>query len=251
MKAIASRANDTADLQRMLGAATLEQWDAVRRAIAQWRPQDLEHLDALRQIGLWERGAAEPLPPDDGHSWDTDRSNRPPPCCGLHHISYGPDPCRTTRHRHPRTLVVRPILGVVAGVIAYFPTVRSARAFASRAASGLAAVSLAVLAAAFWVVGATLLAGPIPGIVLVSALITGGAALCAYWFPSARPYCVAVVLASAALALQQARRCAGLRVLVQGAARPATSASSTARAADGVCCTSRSTLPRSGVACKP
>ncbi len=78
MKATASRANDTADLQRMLGAAALEQWEAVRRAIAQWRPQDLEDVDALRQIGLWERGAANSHPPDEGQSWDTSQSNTPP-----------------------------------------------------------------------------------------------------------------------------------------------------------------------------
>lgn len=79
MKATASRANDTADLQRMLGAATLEQWEGVRRAIAEWRPQDLEDVDALREIGLWEGGAAGPLAsPDEGHSWDSDRSITPP-----------------------------------------------------------------------------------------------------------------------------------------------------------------------------
>ncbi len=90
--------------------------------------------------------------------------------------------------------VVRPFLGLVAGVIALLLTVRSARAFASRAAPGLAAVSLAVLSAAFWVAGLALFLGPIPGIVLAFALFAGGAALCAYWFPSARPYWIALAV---------------------------------------------------------
>ena len=97
--------------------------------------------------------------------------------------------------------VVRPFLGLVAGVIALLLTVRSARAFASRAPSGLAAVALAVLSAAFWVAGLALFLGPIPGIVLASALFAGGAALCSYWFPSARPYWVAVAVACAVFVL--------------------------------------------------
>jgi len=55
MKLISSRAVDTADLQRLLGAASDEQWHAVRELVASELPRDLEDLDALRQIGLWER----------------------------------------------------------------------------------------------------------------------------------------------------------------------------------------------------
>jgi len=55
MKLISSRAIDTADLQRLLGAASDEQWQAVRELVADELPRDLEDLDALRQIGLWER----------------------------------------------------------------------------------------------------------------------------------------------------------------------------------------------------
>jgi len=57
MKLISSRAIDTADLQRLLGAASDEQWQAVRSLVAGELPRDLEDLEALRQIGLWERGA--------------------------------------------------------------------------------------------------------------------------------------------------------------------------------------------------
>ena len=94
--------------------------------------------------------------------------------------------------------LVRPSLGLVAGAIALYLTVRSVRAFASHTASGLAAVSLTVVASAFWVAGIALFLGPIPGIVLAFASIAAGDALGAYWFPSARPYCVALALASAA-----------------------------------------------------
>jgi hypothetical protein len=55
MKLISSRAVDTADLQRVLGAASHEQWLTVRELVSRLRPQDLDDLDALRQIGLWER----------------------------------------------------------------------------------------------------------------------------------------------------------------------------------------------------
>lgn len=55
MKLISSRAVDTADLQRVLGAASAEQWLEVRDLVSRLRPQDLDDLDALRQIGLWER----------------------------------------------------------------------------------------------------------------------------------------------------------------------------------------------------
>ncbi len=56
MKLISSRAIDTADLQRVLGAAPEGQWEAVRELVARLLPRDLDDLDALRQIGLWERG---------------------------------------------------------------------------------------------------------------------------------------------------------------------------------------------------
>jgi hypothetical protein len=55
MKLISSRAVDTADLQRVLGAASHQQWLTVRDLVSRLRPQDLDDLDALRQIGLWER----------------------------------------------------------------------------------------------------------------------------------------------------------------------------------------------------
>jgi hypothetical protein len=55
MKLISSRAVDTADLQRVLGAASAEQWLEVRDLVSRLRPRDLDDLDALRQIGLWER----------------------------------------------------------------------------------------------------------------------------------------------------------------------------------------------------
>src|SRR5262252_7405474 len=55
MKLISSRAVDTADLQRVLGAASEQQWLEVRDLVSRLRPQDLDDLDALRQIGLWER----------------------------------------------------------------------------------------------------------------------------------------------------------------------------------------------------
>ena len=58
MKLISSRAVDTADLQRVLGAASHEQWLTVRDLVSRLRPQDLDDLDALRQIGLWERDQA-------------------------------------------------------------------------------------------------------------------------------------------------------------------------------------------------
>jgi hypothetical protein len=57
MKLISSRAVDTGDLQRLLGAASDEQWLGVRELIARELPRDLDDLDALRQIGLWERGS--------------------------------------------------------------------------------------------------------------------------------------------------------------------------------------------------
>ena len=60
MKLISSRAVDTADLQRVLGAASEEQWLEVRGLVSRLRPQDLDDLDALRQIGLWERDQVSP-----------------------------------------------------------------------------------------------------------------------------------------------------------------------------------------------
>ena len=93
--------------------------------------------------------------------------------------------------------VVRPFLGLVAGASALYLTVRSVRAFLDRAASGMAAVSLTIAAAAFWVAGVALFVGPIPAIVLAFALIAGGAALCARWFPTARPYWVGLAFLTA------------------------------------------------------
>jgi hypothetical protein len=57
MKLISSRAVDTADLQRVLGAAPDDQWQRTRELVARVLPRDLDDLDALRQIGLWERGS--------------------------------------------------------------------------------------------------------------------------------------------------------------------------------------------------
>lgn len=93
------------------------------------------------------------------------------------------------------------VISLIAGAIALYLTVRTAHAFASRLASGLAAVSLAVLAAAFWVTGLELIAGHIAAIVLAFALIAASAALCAYWFPAARPYCVGLAFFSALFVL--------------------------------------------------
>lgn len=58
MKLISSRAVDTADLQRVLGAASHQQWLTVRDLVSRLWPQDLDDVDALRQIGLRERDQA-------------------------------------------------------------------------------------------------------------------------------------------------------------------------------------------------
>lgn len=55
MKTISSRTTDNFDIQRMLGAASEKDWQRTRELIRQHHPQDLEDMDALRQIGLWER----------------------------------------------------------------------------------------------------------------------------------------------------------------------------------------------------
>ncbi len=56
MKLDASRHQDLADLARMLGQASEPQLAEVRRAVAAWRPSDVEDLEALIASGRWELG---------------------------------------------------------------------------------------------------------------------------------------------------------------------------------------------------
>ncbi|HEX5504640.1 MAG TPA: hypothetical protein VFW96_18630 [Thermomicrobiales bacterium] len=66
LKLAASRAQDLADISRMLGTADDSALDAVRRAVGTYRPEesaDLESLIALGQLELAEGGAA---PGDEG-----------------------------------------------------------------------------------------------------------------------------------------------------------------------------------------
>jgi hypothetical protein len=54
LKFRAGRAQDLADLTRMLGLAPTEELDAVRRVFAMWHPDDLEDLESLIALGQLE-----------------------------------------------------------------------------------------------------------------------------------------------------------------------------------------------------
>jgi len=55
LKLAASRAQDVADVSRMLGWANDEQLDEVRAVVARYSPQDAEDLESLIFIGRQER----------------------------------------------------------------------------------------------------------------------------------------------------------------------------------------------------
>ncbi|MFZ0215319.1 MAG: hypothetical protein WAM30_05185 [Candidatus Dormiibacterota bacterium] len=55
MNITAGRGRDTADLERMLGAAAESDWERARHLVERWRHQDLNDLESLRQMGPWER----------------------------------------------------------------------------------------------------------------------------------------------------------------------------------------------------
>ena len=55
----ASRAQDVADLARMLGAAAESELVAVRRLVAELRPEDRDDLDSLVRLGRLELGTNE------------------------------------------------------------------------------------------------------------------------------------------------------------------------------------------------
>lgn len=59
MKLEASRAQDLADLTRMLGSAGEHELDQIRRTIRDLMPADQEDLDALIRLGRLEREQAE------------------------------------------------------------------------------------------------------------------------------------------------------------------------------------------------
>jgi hypothetical protein len=54
MKLDASRAQDVADIARMLGQADPARLDAVRAVVRRYRPEDLEDLESLATIGALE-----------------------------------------------------------------------------------------------------------------------------------------------------------------------------------------------------
>lgn len=54
----ASRAQDVADLARMLGAASEEELDRVRRTVSEVTPADSEDLEALIRLGRLEQSEA-------------------------------------------------------------------------------------------------------------------------------------------------------------------------------------------------
>ena len=54
MKLKASRAQDLADISRMLGAATESSLHAVRTAIEQYFPEALENIESLAMLGRLE-----------------------------------------------------------------------------------------------------------------------------------------------------------------------------------------------------
>ncbi|MCS7056591.1 MAG: nucleotidyltransferase family protein [Thermoflexales bacterium] len=64
MKLSAQRAQDWADVSRMLGWATDAELDAVRDVIARYSPEDLEDLESLIFLGRQERETS---------SWDEER----------------------------------------------------------------------------------------------------------------------------------------------------------------------------------
>lgn len=61
LKLAAERAQDWADVSRMLGWASDADLDAVRAAVARYAPQDLEDMEALIFLGKKERE----IPPSD------------------------------------------------------------------------------------------------------------------------------------------------------------------------------------------
>ncbi|MBM3942121.1 MAG: nucleotidyltransferase family protein [SAR202 cluster bacterium] len=60
MKFQAGRVQDLADVTRMLGQASQETLDSVRRLFVQYLPADLEDLESLIQLGQLEMGPFEP-----------------------------------------------------------------------------------------------------------------------------------------------------------------------------------------------
>lgn len=62
LKLTASRGQDVADLSKMLGLATPEARDEIRRVVRRYQPEDLEDLESLIALGELEFG-----PASEGH----------------------------------------------------------------------------------------------------------------------------------------------------------------------------------------
>jgi hypothetical protein len=62
LKLDASRAQDVADLSRMLGAAAEPALDEVRQVVGRYMPDALDDVESLRAIGQLEHGAPAPSP---------------------------------------------------------------------------------------------------------------------------------------------------------------------------------------------
>jgi hypothetical protein len=54
MKLISARPQDTADISRIGGAAPAEALDDIRRVVRRWRPQDVEDLEHMINLGQME-----------------------------------------------------------------------------------------------------------------------------------------------------------------------------------------------------